>query len=1644
MLKNNGKISIQRNLLFCLCVLCLIVTSFGLAMENSTAVELNTTTDEIGTQIDDGNILENSQNDEILGVDSQNDRLGEVRVPTGTTFDDIEKCIRNANDGDTIVLSGIYSANNANSQIQVNKKVTITSYSGATLDGKGQTYIMFVGKDNVVLNNLKFINSKGSWGSALYVRAKNVVMQNCLVENCHTEKGGVVSTSYNISESTNMRIENCIFRNNHAYMENFEDYASAGAVGVFGNNAQVINCEFDSNWVKGKYASYGGALQIGMDDSSYRGSVKNCVFKNNRAISILASSHGGAGCVRFGVEYANCIFINNAADEGGALTMHSSGLITNCTFIENHAIKNYGGAISSGFLYDTMVLKIIDCTFKGNDAPTGGAIQALGLDVYVVDSEFEDNHADNFGGAIYIGATDVNVENCRFKDNSAEIDGGAVYIMGKNTVISQSSFISNHAIPDLDKLDDGFGGAIYINSTEATILRNDFIYNTARNGSAIYYSKEGNDLELMNNILFQNQAWVYHLPIYTQDIYYGDSEEVKVVIYGGNNIGNYHNLAVSNAIYNDADHDKLDIDGQIPVDGAINNGQLYQDSREYNIPILLTITHEDGSFIYDKSLNSSYLGEIKVTLNDLKPGKYYVSAKHFEDTYYKGITNISSFTVYPKVDNKITITTNDTSFNFDDVVVWTIKVSNLGPNNSTGVTAYNIVPDGLILLNHTCGNRYNPKTGILNISDLAVGETLTYTMITVVNKTGEINYPVNVSSKEMDVNMTNNYDEKTIHIQPATDLSVVKTASKKEPNYLDHVTWKIVVTNNGPDEAHNVTVYDILPGNLKYVGCDGNYNNDTGIWNIGTLRNRERVTLNIDCIVIKTGVTQNNVCVNGSEFDYDLTNNRDDELIFVNSAADLKIVKTVNASHINYTDYVKWTLTVSNNGPDNATVVTITDVLPEGFKYISSTLPYVNGTIVIPKLNVGQTVTVDIVTQVNATGSYKNIANVSCDQYDYDLTNNQDDEDILIDPSCDLIVSKTVSDSEPEFNDEITWTIEVYNNGPDEAHDIIIKDLLPDTLIWYEDDSEGKYNPSTGELRLDYLDVGEGYTFNIECIVNGTGTIQNHVVVKGREHDFNLTNNEDNETIEVEKSADVSIVKLVNETNPNYQNLVKWTLIIRNNGPDKANNISIDEVLPDGLIFVSYKATKGIYREDSWIMCCLENGEEQTMEIICKVNKTGKITNEVIISADEYDYNETNNMDNETIDVPLAVDVEVIIKTNNTTPLFGEEVNWMITVKNNGPDNATGVILNEILPDELIFVDYNLTKGSYADGQWNINSLNVGETQYLNITTISNALGELVNNVNVKSYEYDWNTSNNLDDDKIEVKPVCDLSVIKLVDNAQPKYTQQVKWTIKVTNNGPNRATNVKVFESLPEGLKFIKSNGNYKNGVWNVGNLNVGESKELVITCKVTSTGNIANRISVSSDEYDSNLTNNFAEKSIIVPPASDLSITKLASKYKYAVGDVIEYVIEVVNNGPDTAKNIKVKDILDNLLKIKSFKTTMGKFNKFTLTWTIDSLGYGESAILYLKAIATGSGIIKNNVIVTSDTFDYDLSNNKDYAVVNVSDKSSQDVANGPNGLKNDLKNNPLNTLEKHKTSNPFWNLVLALVFSLIFLSGNISKKR
>ena len=1587
MLEN--KIAISKNFLIAICFISFVL----FAVNAVNAIELNDTSNNVDMIDSEANGGINAIDLDKLG-NSQEDVLSQSNTVTlnNGKFSDIQNLINNnLNDGDTLILNGVFTTDTSESYILVYKNITFTSTSTATFDAKHLTSIFVVenGGSGSSFSNFIFKNAYAKYGSAIYIFGKDVVIEKCLFQDNYASMGGgAIYTNYYIDQNPdygrNLMIKDCGFMNNGAKM-------TAGAVGAYGYNVRILNCLFDSNSVYDSDGGevYGGALQIGREEYVTNSVVKNCKFIRNKAISRSGSqlSHGGASCIRDGVTFENCLFEENSADHGGALTTHCSATIKNCTFKSNTANK-YGGAISNMDKINSQNLRIIDCDFSSNSAPYGGAVKLAGYSVAIDDCNFDDNYASIDGGAVYIDTNTLDVTNSNFNYNDAEHNGGAVYVNGKSTNIKESYFRHNTAIANPNVKNDGLGGAIYINGTLDTINNNIFEYNVARNGSAIYYDKSGKDLKITNNVMTKNQAWVYALPIYARDIYYGETERFGAVIYGGNNIGDYDNLAVSNAIYNAAPNRYIKVNGETPVYGATNSGQLYQDAREYNIDVLLTVKHSDGTVVYNKTLKSSYLGEVSDVLSNLKVGTYTVTAKHFEDNYYKAITNQTTFVVKSQVDVAVSKDTNYETYNYHDQVVWTINVVNNGPNDATGVKVNDALPSGLVYQSYSASvGTYS--NGVWNIGNLAKGASAILKITTLINKTGDIINTANIVANEFDWNTTNNKDSQKVTIPKAADLSITKQSNVTNANLGDLVKWTLTVRNNGPDVDTNVVVSDVLPAGLIFKSSNGNYAD--GKWSVGTLNVGQSKSLEIITLVNATGSIINTATVTGEKHDYNLANNKASKTINVAKAADLKISKSVNNTSPAFGSLVRWTLTVTNLGPDAASGVRVSDVLPVGLIYQSSTASvgsYANGVWSIGNLAKGSSVALNIVCRVNKTGSIKNVASVTGNEYDYNLNNNRAESLINVPKAADLSINKVVNVSNPNYGDLVKWTLTVRNNGPDNATEVTVGDIIPQGLVFIS--SNGNY--VNGKWSVGTLNVGQSKSLEIVTLVNITGNIINKANVSGKEYDHNPSNNNASKSIYVPKAADLSINKVVNVSNPNYLDLVKWTLTVRNIGSDSASNVTVSDILPAGLIYQSYSASVGSYINGIWYIGNLAKGDSVTLNIVCKVNKTGSITNVASVTATEYDINKTNNNDDESIDVPKAADLEIKKLVNNSSPNYHQYVKWSIIVKNNGPDDAHGVFVEDILPDGLVVMAAN---GDYDGKKWNIGTLNAFSSKTLEITTLVNKTGLLINNANVSADEYDYNASNNKDNSSINVPPSSDLEISKLVSTPTPLYNETIKWIIIVKNNGPDTATDVKVDELLPDAFELVRSTttkGYYINGIWSIGDLNIGEIVNLEIITKVVKTGNFTNNVIVTSNEYDYNKSNNEANKSVKVYPAIDLEITKKVNNTSPNYYDLVKWSITVRNNGPDNATQIEITDILPKGLELVSYNSSKGFYSDGF--WKFCCLNVGETQKLDIITRIKAIGEIKNVVTANANEYDYDPHNNRDELVINVAPSSDLEV--------------------------------------------------
>lgn len=218
-----------------------------------------------------------------------------------------------------------------------------------------------------------------------------------------------------------------------------------------------------------------------------------------------------------------------------------------------------------------------------------------------------------------------------------------------------------------------------------------------------------------------------------------------------------------------------------------------------------------------------------------------------------------------------------------------------------------------------------------------------------------------------------------------------------------------------------------------------------------------------------------------------------------------------------------------------------------------------------------------------------------------------------------------------------------------------------------------------------------------------------------------------------EPSADIGVTKGVDEFFPRELDEITYTINVNNTGPAIASDVTVTDVLPGGLTYLGDSASVGSYSSDTgvWSVGALGVGEVATLRIAASVDDgTGgeTITNvaEVVPSALS-DPNANNDSDSVDITVDdrvevLGADIRVSKSVNDAFPTEAETVTFTVNVGNDGPLDATGVIISDPLPAGLTYLTHEVTHGLYTPltGAWQVGSLVNGAAAELSISALVN------------------------------------------------------------------------------------------------------------------------------------------------------------------------------------------------------------------------------------------------------------------------------------------------------------------------------------
>ncbi|MGI9469983.1 MAG: DUF11 domain-containing protein, partial [Rubripirellula sp.] len=860
-------------------------------------------------------------------------------------------------------------------------------------------------------------------------------------------------------------------------------------------------------------------------------------------------------------------------------------------------------------------------------------------------------------------------------------------------------------------------------------------------------------------------------------------------------------------------------------------------------------------------------------------------------------------------------------------------------------------------------------------------------------------------------------------VPPVIDLELDKSIDIERPNVGQNVRYTVVVTNQGPDDATGVIVADDLPPGMIFVDSSataGSYNPNTGRWIIGSVPANSTATLTIDATVDTVQTTTNVAEVFAADqFDSDSTPgnsnpNEDDydSATFMLASADLSLTKSVDDATPNVGDDVTFTVMVANAGVDPATGVSIVDMLPVGLDYVSASTTlglYSPGSGIwdVGDLGVNQTATLTLIATSTTDSPVTNVAQVqTADQLDPNSTPgnsipSEDDQDSVevVGQLIDLSLDKTVDNARPNVGDTIQFTISLTNSRPSQATGVSVRDVLPPELNFVGSSaSRGSYNSSTGVWDVGTVNNGDTVTLNITATVESILSVVNTAeVISADQPDIDSTpdngnpQEDDQDSVEVvTQVSDLSLTKTVDDERPDVGQLVTFSLNLSNAGPDPATGVTVADLLPEGLQFVNFNASSGTYNGQTGIWNVGDVGTQSsaTLEITAEVLSIGIKTNSAeVASADQADPNSTpdNNIpaedDQDSASVrPTIIDLSLEKTATPFRPSVSGDLTYTITLHNEGPDTATGIVVEDQLPAGVTLIDANPSVGVFTNGEWTVSSLAAQTVATLELITRVDVPGEPENRTQVLAadqFDFDSTPGNddgidgngNDEDDQASITVTtasADLSINKTVSDDRPGAGTEVTYTVQLTNGGPDAAENVVVLDQVPNGLTFVSSNAtigsyNQANGTWTVPSIGEGVTETLEIVVRVTSLGekiNTAEVIFSSEFDPDSTPANNDPEEDdqdsvSLVPELVDLALTKIVDDPTPNVGETVRFTLEVTNQGPSTATGVIVSDLLPEGLVATEILPSQGVYDPVNGFWDVGSVPAGTVPRLDIEVL-------------------------------------------------------------------------------------------
>jgi len=724
------------------------------------------------------------------------------------------------------------------------------------------------------------------------------------------------------------------------------------------------------------------------------------------------------------------------------------------------------------------------------------------------------------------------------------------------------------------------------------------------------------------------------------------------------------------------------------------------------------------------------------------------------------------------------------------------------------------------------------------------------------------------------------------------------------------INYRVVVTNLGLIAARNVRVTDFLPDSVRasnFQPSPAGANADSVLWTIASLPSQSSASFTFNATVAPKMPVGTNLLINQATVKADnedpakLANNTSIDTVFnINkppAIADLalnlnsrtnstivengRIVNTVKPG-----EPIDYKIRVRNLGPELANSIRVRQLLPDSVRFVAASKPLAitsRDSLIwqIPQLASGgvDSITISVLFAARVPPTLTQLisrANLTSPN-DISPANNaaSDTVRVIIPPRLtDLAITlnsrtnsaiiennRIINAAKP--GEPIDYKIRVQNLGPEQAPDIRVRQLFPDSVRFVAASKPLAISSRDSLIwQIPLLNAGGVDSITVSVLfaarvpptltrlisranlifaneiapANNSASDTIRVVIPPLLTDLAMTlNSRTNSTI-------VENGRIVNAVKPGEP--IDYKIRVRNLGPELANSIRVRQLFPDSVRFVAASKPLAIINRDSliWQIPALASGgvDSITISVLFAARVPPTLT-QLISRANltsPNDISPANNAASDTVRViipPRLTDLAITLNSRTNSAIIennriinaakpGEPIDYKIRVQNLGPEQAPDIRVRQLFPDSVRFVAASkpLAISSRDSLIWQIPLLNAGGIDSITVSVlfasrVPPTLTRLISRANL-IFANEIAPANNSATDTVRVVIPPAITELALALNSRTNSTivengkivnavkpgEPIDYKIRVRNLGPELANSIRVRQLLPDSVRFV------------------------------------------------------------------------------------------------------------------------------------------------------------------------------------------------------------------------------------------------